>query len=143
MNERKWPYPGDSPVARARRVAQAYRAIAEAVDPDACADLDARLYQWGETWAVPTLVTVDPDDWLTPGDAANLAGVSVGQLRVWRKRGRIVGRPNGNSYQYRAGDIQQLFTAVRRRNRGAAVTLSPHGTRVPAERNEGGVSRPG
>jgi hypothetical protein len=111
-----WPYPGDSPLARARRVAQAYRAALDTADPDTCRRLDGLARRWGETWAVPSVSVHDLDDWLTPAQAADLACVSTGHLRVWRHRGRLTGRQRlDGTWEYLARDVINLVTATRRR----------------------------
>lgn len=126
-----WPYKGDSPVARARRVAHAYRAVAEQHAPDATAQLDARIMAVGETWAVPYPVPTDPDEWLSSRDAAAVACVNEAQLRVYRSRGLITGRKRGRGFEYRAGDIHQLITAVRKRGRNVADTVTTNGRTAP------------
>lgn len=132
MTGRQWPYPGDSPLVRARRLVHAYRSIAEEADPEGCAEMDARAYAWGESWAVPTLLAVDPDEWLSPAEAANIACVGVETLRQMRRRGVLAGERDGRTYKYRAGDIYSLSTAIRGRNRAVTDTLNTDGTSVPA-----------
>lgn len=111
-----WPYPGDSALARARRVAHAYRARLHAADPQACAALDATMRGWGQGWVVPRVVTVDPGAWLTPAEAADLAVMSTDQLRILRARGRITGRRVGNRWEYQAADVIALSANPRQRN---------------------------
>jgi len=118
-----WPYPGDSPVARARRVARAYREVVARLDPDACAELDERLAGWGETWLAPRIVTYDLDDWLSAAQAADVAAVSVACLRQWRGRDRLRGRQVGGRWEYRARDVLTLAAEVRRRG-GSEKPLS-------------------
>ena len=110
-----WPYPGDSPIARARRVAHAYRARLHTVAPDVCAQLDAAMSEWGQHWVVPRVVSYDPDTWLSPAQAADLGGVEVDTVRQWRLRGRLKGRYKQGKWQYRAGDIVALTKHKRTR----------------------------
>lgn len=115
-----WPYPGDGLLTRARRVAHAYRARLHAADPQACEDLDAAMRRWGQHWAVPSIVAVDPDQWLTPSEAAEIGLVGTATLRVWRARGKLTGRkttgPNGGiRWEYRARDVMALAAESRRR----------------------------
>jgi hypothetical protein len=110
-----WPYPGDRPAARARRVAQAYRAALLDHAPGKCAELDDLMRQWGQTWVVPRVVTYHPDDWLSVHQAADLAAVELATLRGLRMRGRLVGRPNGRTWEYQAKDILALNANKRRR----------------------------
>lgn len=118
MNQ--WPYPGDSPAARARRVAQAYRATLDVYAPRACADLDARMRNLGQQWVVPGVVTYDPDEWVDPAKAAELACVEVDAIRQMRRRGVIRGRQVGKRWEYRVGEIEKAF--MRPRSRNATVT---------------------
>lgn len=115
-----WPYPGDSPLARARRVAQAYRARYADNDPEGCAQLDALLTSWGQAWIAPTVENHDLDDWVGPAEAADLAAVDPATLRVWRSRGRLHGRPHGRSWEYRVRDVLALVSTVRHRARKAS-----------------------
>jgi hypothetical protein len=111
-----WPYPGDSPLARARRIANAYRAALEDADPAACHRLDTLAKGWGETWVAPAVVTYDLDDWLTPAEAAELAAVSTATLRTWRHRGRLTGRQGDDgTWLYLAHAVLALATETRHR----------------------------
>jgi hypothetical protein len=115
-----WPYPGDSPLARARRVAHAYRAALEHTDPDACAALDQQMTRWGQAWVAPRPELHDLDDWIGPAEAADLAAVGTAQLRVWRHRGRITGRRRASgSWEYQVRDVLALISATRHRTREA------------------------
>jgi Helix-turn-helix domain len=120
-----WPYGGDSPIARARRVAQGYRARLDALDPASCAELDRLFADLGERWVAPRLLTVADDDTLTAAEAADLAGVSLNTVRVWRARGRLTGEQDARgSWRYRAGDVIELISN-RRRRRGRAGQSGP------------------
>lgn len=112
-----WPYPGDSPLARARRVAHAYRARLADTNPTACAELDQLLATWGQTWVVPSLANHDLDDWVGPADAAQLAAVDPATLRVWRHRGRLTGRRTHSGWEYRVRDVLELVSTTRHRTR--------------------------
>lgn len=116
-----WPYPGDAPVTRARKVALAYRAGLADRAPEACASLDATISGWGETWAVGQIHRFDPDEWLSAHDAAELACVSLATLRVWRGRGRLHGRTRAGRWEYLAADVLNLSANVRRRPTRAKV----------------------
>jgi hypothetical protein len=110
-----WPYPGDSPLARARRLAQAYRAALQEADATGCDTLDVLARRWGETWAAPEPTAYDLDDWLTPAQAADLAYVRADTLRQWRRRGRLTGRHTSGGWLYRARDVIELAAQTRRR----------------------------
>lgn len=126
-----WPFPGDSPVARARRVAHAYRASLEAVAPEVCADMDRMMRQFGQLWAVPGVLAYDdPDAWLTPADAAELVCVEVDTIRQMRRRGVLKGRYENGGWRYRAGDVLDCFARPRGRKTSVTDTLSTSGTSV-------------
>lgn len=113
-----WPYPGDSPVARARRIAHAYRARLLAFSESQAGDLDHKFTSMGEAWIAPRVITVDVDEWLTPEQAADLGGVGVVTLRQWRSRGRLIGyRTVDGEWRYRAADILALISNTRTRTR--------------------------
>jgi hypothetical protein len=114
-----WPYPGDAPTQRARRVAHAYRAALLAADADVCAAIDAQMASMGQHWVVPRVVTYDPDDVLSAADAADVAAVNPATLRKWRERGLLVGVVDRDGWHYRARDVLAL-AAARRRSRPAA-----------------------
>jgi hypothetical protein len=113
----RWPYPGDSPVVVARRVALAYRARLAESDPDACAALDKRLTLWGQGWAVSKLVTFSLDDWLNPRQAAEVASIEVHSIAQLRRSGRLPGRWRNGTWEYRYRDVLALSTVKRHRKR--------------------------
>lgn len=129
MNE--WPYPGDSPNARIRRVAHAYRATLEMYAPLACRELDTRMRNMGQHWVVPHAITVEPDQWLTPAQAADLMCVEVDAIRQLRRRGVITGRRVDNRWQYQVREIENAFARPRSRNRTVTDTIANTGRSVP------------
>lgn len=84
-----WPYDGDTPLQRARRIALAYREHLKTANPEVCRALDDMAAQFGETWVLEHLVTTPPDALLTTAESAELAGVDVETIRQWRKRGYV------------------------------------------------------
>lgn len=113
-----YPFPGDSPVARARRIARAYRERLAAVDLHNCAQLDELCVEWGESWVAPRTLRYDLDDWLSPADAADIAALSVASLRKMRGRGRLVGKRTAEGWRYRARDVLALAAEIRSRTAG-------------------------
>lgn len=113
-----WPYPGDSPLARARRIARAYREHLAVANPQICTQLDATCIDWGEGWVAPRVLRYDLDDWLSPADAADIAAVSMASIRKMRARGRLHGRRTAQGWQYRARDVLALVSEIRRRSGG-------------------------
>jgi hypothetical protein len=131
----KWPFPGDSTVVRARKIAWAYRALAEEMlkghpdaDPNAVADLDARFRSWGERWPAP-VVSYDPDELVDPDEAADITGLAAGTISALRRRGRIKGHlRGGKQYLYLVRDLHRLSSEVRSRKDRRTVTVSVNGT---------------
>jgi len=126
-----WPFPGEGRLVRARRIAVAYRVALNAINPAECQRLDAQFTAWGETWCIPRVVTYDPDQWLPPKDAADVACISTDTLRQLRARGRIDGRLVDGHYEYQVRDLWKLSVAPRSREAGVTDTLPTSGTRVP------------
>lgn len=79
-----WPWPGDTALTIARRVAVAYRTHLHAANPAVCDALDAAMRDYGQHWVLPTPV-VDGDGMgaVTTREAAARAGVSVDVIRQW------------------------------------------------------------
>lgn len=137
-----WPFAGDAPIARARKVALAYRHIAqELVDKygadtegDPVADLDERFHRWGELWIdTDRTVTYAADDWVTSQIAATILAVSQSYMSALRVHGRIKGRyiKGKHGYVYRVGDIWTLSSEMRRRPRRSADKVEDDGRSAP------------
>lgn len=122
----RWPFPGDTVLARARKVALAYRARLAEKDPQGCHALDARMTEWGETWTTQRVETIKPDDWIPSRAAADLASVHPETPAAWRRAGLIEGRKVGyNRWEYRAGDILAQSARMKRRGSNAEPSPSP------------------
>ena len=79
-----WPWPGDTPCERARRVANSLLALLP--EPDrAAAILQARAV--GETWLGPDLLRWDVNDLVTTNQAAEILHVNPSTIRKWHSRG--------------------------------------------------------
>ncbi|MEV2239507.1 hypothetical protein [Micromonospora sp. NPDC049891] len=104
----RWPHPGDNPLVRARKIAHMYRARLRALDADACDDADRTAQQFGETWAVPKVVTADDDDLLDPADAADFLCTSTANIRRLRLAGRLNGEHTTSGWRYRVADLKDL-----------------------------------
>jgi hypothetical protein len=115
----RWPFPGDHPVAIARKVAGAYREALSRAAPAACAEVDARMVDMGQAWVQPRVARFDPDDLLTEAEAADLAGVESGSIGAARRRGRLRGvRGADGRWRYAARDVWALSAGKRRRGAG-------------------------
>lgn len=99
---RPWPWPGESAVRRRERVAQSYRAVLEQVAPVACAELDAQMLTYGQSWVVPRVLVYGPDDLLSAELVADYAACAVKTVYVWRERGLpSVTTPDGIRFRFR------------------------------------------
>ena len=78
-----WPFPGDTSLDRARKIALMYRARLRALSVDACDDADRAANESGETWVTPQLATVDDTDAITGDEAADLVNVTEDVIRQW------------------------------------------------------------
>lgn len=125
----RWPFPGDGPLVRARRVAQMYRAALGAANPAMRDQCDATAVGYGETWAVPRLVTYDDDDLLKPADAADYLCVSTNALSMLRTRGRIRGvwDEAKGMWRYPFAELRAAQGRRTRRKGDVVAEIGPHG----------------
>lgn len=129
----EWPYRGDSAIARARRVAHAYRAALVDNAPAAAEQLDARMRSFGQHWVVPVAFNLDPHQWISAAQAAELACVELDAIRQMRKRGVINGRRRDGRWEYTVREIENSFVRARGRNRDVTDTVPSSGSTMPAE----------
>lgn len=148
----KWPFPGDSPMARSRKMGSAYRAVAmeqqaivaaltkrlaeheEVGQPvDAVSDLDQRFTSWGETWHVGTVIHREPDDMIPAAEAGEILQVSKGTISRLRARGRIKGEWRGHhfGYFYKVRDVYALSEEARGRGLRSTVSIHAKGETAP------------
>lgn len=111
-----WPWPTDSVLERARRVAGFYRHALQDVDPQVCAALDRDASRLGQGWVVPSPSRFEPDDLLTTAEAAQEFHVSAATIRKWVHLGLTRTRTESGS-RYRLRDLHE-FDAARRKRRG-------------------------
>ncbi|BDB62370.1 helix-turn-helix transcriptional regulator [Rhodococcus sp. RDE2] len=125
MSVDPWPWPADTQLDRARRIAQTYREALLELDAGKCIALDERSRALGQGWVVPELVTISMDDLLTAAEASALAGVTAQVIYQWAHRGHL---PRcaalDGSTRYRAGDV--LDHVARTRRKRAATKTSGH-----------------
>lgn len=121
-----WPFPGDTSLDRARKIALMYRARLRALNSDACDDADQTAAAFGETWVAPQLATVDDSDAITGDEAADLVNVTEDVIRQWactahpEKAGEML-LPRfgwrGRKRTYLAGQVREAAGAVMRTKR--------------------------
>lgn len=119
----KWPYPGDSEVERARKIALMYRQHLHTKAPDVCEQLDQVALGYGERWAAPHVLPYEPEDAITTGEAAELVGVSPEMIRHWARLphpddpGRMLlprFRRRGRDMTYLVTHVEAALAAYRR-----------------------------
>lgn len=81
--EPRWPWPGDTPAQRARRIANSALTMLIKSDPEGAELLVGQAHVFGETWFGPTIVSRDLEDEVTTVEAAQLAHVKPGTIRRW------------------------------------------------------------
>lgn len=103
------------------------------------ADLDRRLYEWGEEWhAEIRREAYDDDEMITGEEAAQLLGVAGNTVNRHRTRGRLAGewiKQDGDAtgrFYYRAGDVYRLSSDARSRKGESTVIVPDKGTGDPA-----------
>lgn len=103
-----WPFPDDSSIERARRVAVAYRTALQIADPGTCAQLDERMRYFNQGWVLGQLSTRDDNDLVSGREAAELLSVTPGAIRVYRSRGQLFGHRTASGWMYRVGDLRNF-----------------------------------
>lgn len=134
----RWPFLGDSPVARARKMALAYREALGQRAPDLVAEMDERFVRWGERWHnAAVAVDLSDDDWVSTEEAAALIQISRGSMSRLRVEGRIKGRyrKGERGFEFRVGDVYKLSTELRGRGsnwrgRGSTDKVPANGSSV-------------
>lgn len=119
----RWPYPLDTPIDRARKIAGMYRSRLRALDVAACDLLDDTAVSFGEDWMLDKPDIVDPDQELTTLEAADLVHVHPDTIRKWAcaKHPTLRDQPllprfkkRGRERTYLAGQVLQAAAIVRR-----------------------------
>jgi hypothetical protein len=105
----KWPWPGDTPVERARRIANSLLTL---LPGDEQPLWMARAHGYGETWLGSSLVRWTADDVVTTAEAADMVHVLPATIRRWHSDGEL---PNRGRGRYRVGDVLDASAARRQR----------------------------
>ncbi len=124
LDEKPWPWPGETREDKAKRIARAYREalvdLAAGRSNNPGADLYLLDEQWidlGAYWVRPDRAPINPDDWVNLRDAAHFADRNEKTIRVWAHRGHIEQRCAADgSPEYH---LQSLIDYQRRRNADA------------------------
>jgi hypothetical protein len=113
--EKPWPWPEDTALDRARRIARQYRTALARLAPDLAAQIDAATEQFGETWVTGTLVTTGSTR-LSARDLAAAVGVRHGTVYVWVDRG-VIDPPGPDGLH----DLDAVRARLRDRRKGRAA----------------------
>lgn len=112
----RWHIPGATSTDRAREVARTCWQALRKVDPHAAELIAWAANEAGEAWLVPQLARHQPDDLISPVDAAELVGKSARTVYEWIARGRLP-HTVGSDGRIRVHVATLLdFAASRRRN---------------------------
>lgn len=103
---RPWPWE-DTPIKMRERVALSYRALAERLDPTACAKLDNEMLEFGVKWVVPQLVPYTDEDLLPADLVADYCGVSVKTVYTWRNDRGLPSIVTPDGIRFRFSDVRK------------------------------------
>jgi hypothetical protein len=78
-----WPWPGDTELSKARKVAIAYREHLHTSNPTMCDALDDAMRDYGQMWVLPKPTTFEAEDAITAEVAGELVSRSEGVIRRW------------------------------------------------------------
>ncbi len=79
-----WPWPADTELERARRVARQYREALEHAAPALVRRLDALCAGYGQGWVAAAPLAHHPDELLTTAEVAELCQVRARTVTKWR-----------------------------------------------------------
>lgn len=102
-----WPWPGDTPTERARRIANSLLGLLPANERGVWT---ARAHALGETWLGEDLITWTPDDIVSTKQAARILHVAPGTIRKWHSLGYLSDKGRG---RYVVGDVLDCAAARR------------------------------
>lgn len=113
MND-PWPYPADTPLERARKIAQSYRRALLNVDPAECMKMDDRATAVGQKWIKPVEVEGDLDTLMSATQVADMFGLDARTVRQWGIRGHIERLQSDGKPVYLLRDVIDYMAATRR-----------------------------
>lgn len=117
MTADPWPWPSDTHLERARRVARSYREALEAVNPGACENLDRKVEEFGQNWIRPE-IDLSPEEWelLSARDLEVMVGVPASTIRAWAAKGKLTKRCTSDGAPvYLVEEVRQLLAESRKR----------------------------
>ena len=108
----RWPFPADTPLDRARRVAASYREAARAAGADVTG-VDRHFVALGEGWVAGVETAMD-EDLLTAAELEQALGIPASRVWQWKARGLLEPAASSPS-RYRVVDVRDLEAAMRRK----------------------------
>lgn len=118
MTRDQWPFPADTSLERARRIAHSYRSALLSVDPEHCRRLDDRAVELGQSWVRPLETeVVDLDQLLSPEQIGELLTVDPRTVRMWGYRGHITSLGSRRKPLYRFRDVIDHLARARQARR--------------------------
>ncbi|MDF3308732.1 hypothetical protein P3H15_27315 [Rhodococcus sp. T2V] len=114
-----WPWPTDTQLERARRVARSYREALESLNPGVCENIDRKVTEFGQEWIKPEL-DMAPEAWelLSARDLEVMVGVPASSVRAWAAKGRLTKRTSADgSPVYLVEEVRELIAETRHRKR--------------------------
>ena len=123
MSQGRWPWPLDSPLDQARKIAGMYRQHLLTANPQLCAHVDDTTRAFGQTWLLERPDIIDPTTEWTTTEAAHIVGVPVRRIREWAQATHPEDRTRpllprfamrGRERTYLAADVLAAAVAMRR-----------------------------
>lgn len=116
MQKDPWPFPADTQLERARRVANSYRRALLSVDEKLCHTLDEQAVALGQGWVRPFETDVqDLDEALTAEHIGAILGVSPRTVRMWGYRDHIERIDVDGKPRYRLRDVLDYLARTRQK----------------------------
>ncbi len=111
-----WPWPGDTPLDRARRAALSYRQALLERYPDAAMELDDQFTGWGEHWVSPAIEHIDLESWVTIDVAASHVGLTAKAVYQWVYNGDLPAKKcNDKRVRVKLMDVLDVNRDLRQR----------------------------
>lgn len=109
-----WPYPQDTALDRARRIAWSYREALRTHDPAMCELLDNRARRFGETWVVPVETDAQPEKFYSAVEIAKILHIQADRVRQWGSRKQVPTIHGDGVTLYKLADCIERLAQARR-----------------------------
>lgn len=111
---RRWPWPGDTPTDRVRRMVTAYREALLEAAPGNADELDSRFTDYGEGWVRPPATTpINLDEEITVTAAAALVQRRPSAIYRWIAHGRLPKRTTHAGIRVTVRDVLDVQRDLR------------------------------